>query len=117
MKKYTGDIFWVKLDIDSGATHGGGKAKIHRAILIDNVFKIDHKNPNDLPDSEIRLKSTDDFKFDGSAKYINSTKSNALVNLEYYYNSKKAIMTGTWIEDKIEFYCLIKLTEVDSFKD
>lgn len=117
MKRYIGEIFWTKLEAGSGNIQGATSAKVSRAILKDNIFKIDHKNPNDLPDSEIRLKSTNEFKFDGSAKYINSPKSNAFVNFEYYINGDKALLIGLWTEEKIEFMCMAKLTEVDSFKD
>lgn len=117
MKRYKGDLFWVKLDQASGTTHGESMATVHRAILNDNIFKIDHKNPNGLPDSEIRIRSKDGFKFDGSAKYVDSQNSSALVNLQYYLNGDKAILIGNWVENKIEYLCIAKLNEVESFEN
>ncbi len=117
MKRYIGEIFWIKLDKETGTTHSESMAKIKRAILKDNVLTIDHKNPEDMPDSEIKLRSKDGFKFDGSAKYVDSTKYSAIVNLDYYLNRDKALLMGTWKEDQIEFLCIIKLEEVQSFQD
>lgn len=119
MKRYIGEILWFKVETVGLKKNIQSltKGKIKRAILNDNIFKIDHNNPEGLPDSEIRLKSTDGLKFDGSAKYINSSKANALVNLEYYMNDKKAMLLGMWEEEQVEYLCTVKLSEVDSFKD
>ncbi len=70
-----------------------------------------------MPDSEIKLRSKDGFKFDGSVKYVDSAKHSAIVNLDYYLNRDKALLMGTWKEDQIEFLCIIKLKEVQSFQD
>lgn len=117
MKRYIGEIYWFLLDKKTGTTHGDIDAKIKRAILNENIFKIDLKMPAPTPDCEIRLRSKDGFKFDGSAKYVDSSKSSAMVGCDYYFNKDKAILTGTWEEDKLILNCFIKLTEVDSFKD
>ena len=116
MKRFTGEIFWTKL-ADGTDIQGMSSGLVKRAILKDNVFKIDHENPEDLPNSEISLKSNNGLKFSGSAKYISSPKSNAIVDLEYYFNDDKALMLGTWKEEKVEFMCIIRLNEVESFQD
>ena len=117
MKRYIGEIYWFVLDNKTGTTHSGNTAKIRRAILNENVFKLDVKMPNPFPDSEIRMRSKDGFEFDGSAKYVDSPKSSALLGFDYYFNGKKAILTGNWEEDKVKLMCIIRLTEVDNFKD
>ncbi len=118
MKRFTGEIFWIKLEERKGSSpQRAMNGKIERAILNDNTFKIGNKNPDTLPDSEIRLRSKDGFIFDGSAKYLDSPISSAIVSLEYYYNDDKALLMGTWEEDKVEYMCIIKLKEVNSFND
>lgn len=117
MKRFTGEIYWIKLDKKSGIPHLESRAHIKRAILNENIFKIDHKNPDPIPESEIRLRSKDGFRFEGSAKYVDSLKSSAVVDFDYYFNGEKAILMGNWVEDKIEFMCIVRLIEVDSFKD
>ncbi len=117
MKRYIGDIFWVKMDKETGNTHSESMAKIYRAILDDNIFTIDHKNPENIPDSQIKLRSKDGFKFEGSAKLIDQIKHSAVVNLSYYLNRDKALLMGNWKEDQIEYLCIIKLEEVQSFQD
>ncbi len=117
MKRYIGEIFWIKLDKETGTTTSESFAKIKRAILKDNIFSIDHKNPADLPDSEIKLRSKDGFKFEGSAKYVNSPRYSAIINLECYPNKQETILKGLWKEDQIEFVCVIILKEVQSFQD
>lgn len=117
MKRFIGQIFWIKWDQHIGTTTSGNFAKVKRAILKDNVLTVDHKNPENIPDSEIKLRFKDGFKFDGSAKYVDSPKYSAMVNLKYYFNNDKALLIGDWKEDEIEFLCMVKLEEVESFQD
>ena len=70
MKKYIGEIFWIEGDYNNGIGQGSSKSKVNRAILNEGVFKIDHENPNNYPNGEIRLRTKDGFLFDGSMKYI-----------------------------------------------
>lgn len=118
MRKFTGEIFWLlgdyKQDVSPCNT---GKAIINRAILLDGIFKIDHKNPNFQPDSEIRLRTKNGFEFDGSMKYIYDKKPSALVNMKYYENNERVILLGKWVEDSIVHTCIIELNEVQDFKE
>jgi hypothetical protein len=117
MKKYIGEIFWIKLEQGNGTFQGGNSSNIRRAILKDNIFSIDNENPDEMPNSQIRLKSKDGYEFNGSAKFIDSPKSSAVVNMFYYYNGNRAFLRGEWTENKIIYMCLAKLTEVNNFED
>lgn len=117
MKRFTGEIYWFKLDYKSGTTHAGDTCQIKRAILNNNIFTIDHQMSDLIPSGEIRLRSKNGFKFEGSAKYVDSQKSTAIVSLDYYFNGIMAILTGTWVEDEIELMCIVHLVEVDSFNE
>ena len=89
---------------------------MNRAIFNEDVFKIDHKNPQLHPDGETRLRTKDGFSFDGSMKYLDDKTSGAMVNLKLYTNKKNLLLIGTWIEDANVYTCIIELTEVKEFK-
>ena len=116
MKKYIGEIFWFEGDYNNGIGQGSSKSKVNRAILNEGIFKIDHENPNNYPDGEIRLRTKDGFLFDGSMKYIDEKVGSVLVNLKLYTNKKNTILIGTWKEETLIFTCIIELTEVKEFK-
>ncbi len=116
MKKYIGEIFWIGGDYKNGIGQGSSKSEVNRAILNEGVFKIDHKNPNDFPDGEIRLRTKDGFSFDGSMKYIDEKVAAAMVNLKLYTNKKNTVLIGTWNEETNIFTCIIELKEVKEFK-
>lgn len=114
MKKYIGDIYWIGGNYKGEVVEGHNHSKVTRAILENNVFKIDHTNP-DNPDSLIVLRSKDDFAFDGSMKYIDEKVHAATVNLKMYQNKKNMLLIGDWIELGNIFNCIIELTEVKDF--
>lgn len=116
MKKYIGEIYWITGNYKNGIDEGSSKADVSRAILDEGVFKIDHKNPNNYPNGETRLRTKDGFNFDGSMKYIDEKTSGAMVNLKLYTNKKNAILIGAWKEDTTIYTCIIELTEVNEFK-
>jgi hypothetical protein len=118
MKKFTGEICWIGGDYKVKVVEGSTNCKVNRAILTEEgVFKIDHKNPDKLPDGEIKLRTKDSFSYEGSMKYINENIPCAMVNLNLYTNKKNIIFIGTWKEDSSVFTCIIELTEVKEFKD
>jgi hypothetical protein len=116
MKKYIGEIFWIVGNYKDNYTEGCMQSVVNRAILNEGVFRIDHQNPNNFPDGEIRLRSKDDFNFEGSMKYIDDKTTKIMVNLKLYKNKKEALLIGTWKEDGTIFNCIIELTEVKEFK-
>lgn len=117
MKRYVGEIFWLRWEPKSKIVLEGMDAKINRAILNNNILKMDLHDRANKHLGEISLRSKDSFKFDGSAKYINNMKSSAKVNMRYYLNKENALLIGNWVEDKIEFSCIIELVEVEEFKN
>ena len=117
MKKYTGEIFWITGDYKKGYTAGCSKCIVSRAILNEGVFKIDHNNPNNYPNSEITLRAKEGFSFDGSMKYLDEKTSSAMVNLKLYENKKNTILIGSWIEGGAVSTCIVELKEVKEFKN
>ncbi len=115
MKKYIGEIFWIEGNYKD-STGGCLKSKVNRAILNENIFKIDHENPNDADDSLISLRTKDDFSFDGSMKFIDEKVAAAKVNLKMYSNKKNVLLIGDWVENGTIYNCIIELTEVKEFK-
>ena len=116
MKKYIGEIFWIEGNYRNETTGGGLKSKVNRAILNDDVFKIDHQNPNDAVDSLITIRTKDGFTFDGSMKFMDEKTHAAVVNFKLYNNKKNVLLIGDWIENGIVYNCIIELTEVKEFK-
>lgn len=114
MKKYIGDIYWIGGNYKGDEVQGHNHSKVHRALLEDNIFKIDHANP-DNPDSLTILRSIDGFAYDGSTKYIDEKVHSATVNLKMYQNKKNMLVIGDWIELGNIFNCIIELTEVKNF--
>lgn len=115
MKKYIGEIFWIEGNYKD-STGGSLKCKVNRAILNENIFKIDHENPNDADDSLITLRSKDGFSFDGSMMFIDEKTASAKVNLKMYRNKKNVLLIGEWVENGTMFNCIIELVEVKEFK-
>ena len=115
MKKYKGEIFWITGNYKESNTFASSKAIVNRAILDENVFRIDHQNPNNFPDGEIKLRTQDGFNFDGAFKYIDEKLWNVKVNTQMYANKKNVLLIGNWIEDSTIFNCIIELVEVKEF--
>ncbi len=117
MKKFIGEVFWIRYEPKTKIGLGEVSASINRAILNDNIFKIDFTDSKEAVSGEISLRSKDGYQFDGSSKYSNEPKSSGMVNLTYYMNQDHALLIGNWVEDKVEFTCIIKLEEVEEFKN
>lgn len=116
MKRFIGDIDFIKLDINRSVELGGSNGKIIRGILNENIFKLDYKVPHNGANGEIRLRSKDSFKFEGSARDLKS-KISAIMNVNFYSNEQNAILIGYLQEGKSEMYCIITLEEVKEFKE
>ena len=116
MRKFTGQIYWMTGNYKSDYLEAGINAKINRAILEENIFKIDHQNPDGAPDSLITLRSKDGFNFDGSMKFMDEKNHAAIVNLKMYENKKNILLIGDWIENKEIYNCIIEMLEVKEFK-
>src|SRR5690606_7434305 len=113
--RYIGEIFWISGYYKHEDADGVSKSNIKRAILKDGIFKIDHTNPNDNPDSEIKLKTSDGISFAGSFKYIDDKTFKGSVNMSLYDNPSQAILIGKWVEDGEIYTCIIELKLVKEF--
>ncbi|WP_421807403.1 hypothetical protein [Flagellimonas sp.] len=113
MKLYSGTIFWIEGDFRKGLLGNTyAKADVSRAILDDNILKINHEYNSDVESGLTVLRTKDGYHYDGSMTYLDEQKYSAVVNLKLFSNKNQVLLIGCSIEDGIKYDCIVELNEV-----
>lgn len=116
-RKFTGNIQWFEGHFSKVDTAYIERSQIERAILTDNIFKIEFKNNGESLGGMVSLKSHNGIDFGGSVRYENEKTYIGNITMTFANSSKEPCMIGIWREDTYEYTCIINLEPVEIFED
>lgn len=117
IKRFTGNLQWFEGHFSKVDTAYIERSQIERAILTDDIFKIEFKSNGDSDGGIVSLKSHNGVDFGGSVRYDNEKTFIGNISMTFANSPKSPCLIGLWQEDGYEYTCIIDLEPVEAFAD
>ena len=118
IKRFLGEVTWISGNILS---ENSGEhpvvARIKRAILNDQTFKIEIYPNNNEDGGLIKLNSSNGINYSGTFSFNTSNLVDAKMSLIYYSNPSGALLLDQWIQETYTYTTIIQLKIVTEFPE